>query len=145
MIGLTVKQFRTKAIINGSSDLVWQTITSSELYPRFDPNCISIEGSIKEGNYLKIRSKLSPNRVFKVKVIKLTPQELMVWQSGLPFGLFVGTRSFTVIAKDDQTTEFHMEEVFKGPLEPLFKKLIPDMTKAFDQCSQGLKKYIESR
>lgn len=140
-----MKEFRTKAIINASADMVWKTITDSSLYAQFDPNCITIKGAIEQGKYIKIRSKLSPNRVFTVKVNEMKPHERMVWQSGLPFNLFGGVRTFTVIAKDDQTTEFHMEEVFSGHLFNLFKNQLPDMNDAFRQFSQGLKKFIESR
>jgi hypothetical protein len=140
-----VKIFRTKAIINASADMVWQTITDGSLYPQFDPNCVNINGKIAQGKYIVIRSKLSPNRAFKVKVSEIKPQERMVWESGLPFNLFRGVRTFTVIAKDDQTTEFHMEEVFSGHLFNLFAKQLPDMSDAFRLFSQGLKKFIESR
>lgn len=140
-----MKEFHTKAIINASADLVWRTLTDSTLYPEFDPNCLGIEGAIKMGNSLKIRSKLSPNRVFKVTVSELKPQELMIWESGLPLNLFTGKRTFSVLAKDDQTTEFHMSEIFSGYLVGLFANKLPDMNQAFAQFSRGLKGYIESR
>lgn len=140
-----MKEFHTKAIINASADLVWKTLTNSKLYPEFDPNCLGIEGVIKTGNSLKIRSKLSPSRVFKVTVRELKPGERMIWESGLPFNLFTGRRTFTVLAKDDQTTEFHMTEIFSGYLVGFFAHKLPDMNEAFSQFSRGLKGYIESR
>ncbi len=140
-----MKEFRTKAIINASADMVWQTIVDSSLYSQFDPNCIKIDGKIELNNIIKIRSKLSPKQVFRVTVSELVPKESMVWESGLPFNLFKGVRTFTVLAKDDQTTEFHMVEVFSGHLLKLFANKLPDMNEPFRQFSQGLKRFIESR
>jgi uncharacterized protein YndB with AHSA1/START domain len=85
-----MKEFRTKAIINAPAATVWKTITDGTLFPKFDPNCISLEGAIDKGRTIKIRSKLSPKRVFTVTVSELKAPELMVWESGLPFNLFRG-------------------------------------------------------
>lgn len=42
-------------------------------------------------------------------------------------------------------TEFSMEEVFSGLLEPLISKSIPDMTDSFEQFADGLKRAAEAR
>lgn len=140
-----MREFRTKAIINASSDEVWKVITDIKSYPKFDPNCIKIEGDIAKGESILIMSKVRPNRVAKMRVSQIEPNEIMVWESGWPFNLFKSVRTFTVIAKDDQTTEFHMVETFDGHLFNLLSKTIPDMTEAFNSFSTGLKRFIESR
>lgn len=140
-----MKEFRARAIINASAPEVFKTLMNLESYPKFDPNCIKIEGEMMEEGLLKIRSKLSPNRIFKVRITTLKPHEKMVWESGLPFNLFKGVRTFTVMPKDDQTSEFEMAEVFSGPLLALFAKAIPDMTPAFLDFAKGLKRFMESR
>ena len=134
-------EFRTKIVINASAETVFNTICQAENFVLFDPNCIRIDGEIKKGNYIKAHSKLNPGRAFKVRVSELKAPESMVWEGGMPFNLFKGVRIFSVIAKDDRTTEFHMVETFSGPLLNLFKNSIPDMTEAFKQFSKGLKKY----
>ncbi len=106
---------------------------------------LSIDGIATLNSCLKIRSKLSPDRVFKVRITELKPNEKMVWESGLPLNLFKGVRTFTVTPKDDQTTEFEMVEVFSGLLSHVFGKAIPDMSNAFLDFSKGLKRFIESR
>lgn len=140
-----MKEFRTKAIINAPAAVVWQTIMDISNYPRFDPNCIKIEGVIKAGNHIKIYSKSRPNRGVRVRVTELLKDDKMVWEAGLPLNLFKGVRTFTVIAKDDYTTEFHMVEIFNGLLLGLIANVIPDMSDAFSQFSKGLKSFIESR
>lgn len=134
-----MKEYRTKAIINAPAAIVFKIITDASCHPIFDPNCIKIEGAMKQGKYLKLYSKLSPKRIAKVRVREIKPNELMVWENGLPFNLWRNVRTFTVIAKDDYTTEFHMVEVLSGPLLTWIEKWTPDLTDSFTQFSKGLK------
>lgn len=138
-------EFRTKIIINAPSETVFNVITQADNFALFDPNCIKIDGEIGLGKKLSVYSKLNPKRVFKVYVRELSSGSRMVWESSLPFNLFKGVRTFTVLAKDDHTTEFNMHEIFSGYLLFLFKNKIPDMTNAFNVLAKGLKKYIEAR
>jgi len=140
-----MKEFRARAIINAPAAAVFQTITNLEAYPKFDPNCIKIDGVMELNGRLKIQSKLSPNRIFDVTVSEFKPNEKMVWESGLPLNLFKGRRTFLVTAKDDQTSEFEMVEVFTGLLANLICKSIPDMNEAFSDFAKGLKRFIEAR
>ncbi len=138
-------EFKTKIIINAPSKIVFNIITKADNFVLFDPNCIKIDGEICLGKKLSVYSRLSPNRVFKIRVSELVPGSRMVWESALPFNLFKGVRTFTVLAKDDHTTEFSVNEIFSGHLLFLFKKAVPDMTDAFNLLAKGLKKHIESR
>lgn len=140
-----MKEFRTRAIINAPAEVVWATITNLECYPQFDPTCLKVVGKLSPKNVLKIYSKHHNNRVLKMRVSELKPLEIMVWESRLPFNLFGSVRTFHVIAKDDQTTEFQMIEIFDGRLIKFFSHKIPDLSDSFMQFSKGLKRFIESR
>ena len=59
---------------------------------------------------------VSPERTFPVTVAEFEPQRRMVWQGGLPLGLFRGVRTFTLTESAPGTTTFTMREVFSGPL-----------------------------
>ncbi len=137
-------EFRSKIIINASSDIVFNIIARADNYMLFDSSCLKIEGEIGLGKTIKIYSKLRPERAFKVRVTKLLNNQLIVWETGLPFNLFKGVRTLSVLAKDDQTSEFNIEEKFSGYLLKLFKKNIPDMTENFDNFAKSLKKHVES-
>lgn len=69
----------------------------------------------------------------------------MIWFSSWPLNLLKSTRTFSVIAKDDFTTEFHMVETISGPLLTLFPNLACDKSEEFSLFSKGLKRFIESR
>jgi hypothetical protein len=140
-----VKEFRTRAIINAPVAVVWETLTDPKSYPQFDDNCIKIDGNISEGKTIKLYLKAPIKRTLKAKVIRIKENELMRWETKLPFNILKNIRTFTLIAKDDQTTEFLMAEVFDGHFFSLFKKSIPDLSTAFASFSKGLKHFIESR
>jgi hypothetical protein len=68
----------------------------------------------------------------------------MVWSDGMPLGLFKGVRTYEVKSNGDGTSDFSMEEVFSGLMEPLISKSIPDQTDSFNQFADGLKVAAES-
>lgn len=140
-----MKKFSAKAIINAPAKVVWATIIDLNAHPEFDPNCISIEGVVTKDHWLKINHKQGRSKTRKVKITTLKPNEIMVWESKLPFNLLNNTRIFTVIAKDDQTTEFHMVENIDGLLPKVFTNIIPELDSSFSAFAKGLKRFIESR
>ena len=135
-------EFKAQARIAAPASTVWQILTDGGSWPEWDPACIRIEGTIKEGNKIKVFTKLSPKRAFPVKVAEWVPNERMVWTGGMPFGLFKGVRTFTLDEADGHT-DFVMHEVFSGPLLGLIGKSIPDMSDVFTQFAQGLKTRAE--
>jgi hypothetical protein len=140
-----MKEFRTRAIINAPAFIVWNTITTLDDYPKFDPNFIRIEGKVKNKEQLKIHYKPCSKWFFKAKVKDVRRFEIMVWEWGLPFNLFKGIRTFIVTAKDDQTTEFEMVEAYSGHLLPIFASKFAHLHDPFHEFARGLKRFIESR
>jgi ligand-binding SRPBCC domain-containing protein len=116
-MGKNMKKFHSKAIINAPAKLVWEIITKKENFPFIDPNCLNLDGIISEGQYLQVHHA---HGKYKTKVHKIEPLKLMIWQSALPLNLYKRIKMFRVIAKDDQTTEFHVSEVFQGYLASYF-------------------------
>jgi len=138
-------KFSARAIINAPAQQIFAVLKNSHNYPKFDPNCIKIEGDIALNKQLKIYSKLAPGRAFKVKVSKISNNEIMVWSSNLPLKLFLSQRTFQLIAKDDCTTQIILSEEFSGPLLWIFKKVIPNLNPAFKEFVIGLKHFVEDR
>ena len=60
----------------------------------------------------------------------------------MPFGLFTGTRTFSLAPSGDGT-RFEMREVFDGPLSSVIVKSIPDLTPSFEKFVQTLKRKAE--
>ncbi len=67
----------------------------------------------------------------------------MIWQGGMPLGLFKGVRTFSLKATGDGV-DFHLHEAFSGPMLPLIAKSLPDMSGPFEEFVQGLKARAEA-
>lgn len=129
--------------ITASPAAVWAILTDSSGYTTWDSGVTQVEGAIAPGAKIKVFSTVSPGRAFPVTVTTFEPERKMVWGSGMPLGLFKGERTFTLTPKGDGVTEFHMQEVFSGPLLPIFGRSIPDLTASFEQFADGLKARAE--
>lgn len=67
----------------------------------------------------------------------------MVWSDGMPLGLFVGRRTFTIAETGEQRCDFTMVEALTGPLAWLITKAIPDLTDSFAAFADSLKAAAE--
>ena len=59
------------------------------------------------------------SRPFTVTVTELRPREAMRWRGGLPFGLAVIERTYSLDAQDDGGTVLTVREDHTGPLAGL--------------------------
>ena len=137
-------EFKATTTINAPADTIWRIITDGPNYPEWDPGVIKIEGTIAAGEKIKAWSKLSPDRAFPVTVSEFTPNQKMVWSSGMPLGLFKGVRTFALTPQGDEIV-FTVHEVFSGLLLPLIGRSIPDMTQTFQEFVDGLKTHAEKK
>jgi hypothetical protein len=79
-----------------------------------------------------------------MRVTTYQPPRFMEWRGGLPLGLFVGRRRFSVDSHD-AGTEFRMELSMTGPLSPLILKSVGNRQPEIDNFSSALKKRAELR
>lgn len=138
-----MKEYKASTTIQASPEKIWAVLTDGASWPQWDPSCDRIEGRIAAGEKLKAFTKLSPGRAFPVKVSEFVPHQKMTWSGGMPLGLFKGVRTFTLTPRGDQV-EFTLHEVFSGPMLALIGGSIPDMTEAFQQFAEGLKRRAEA-
>lgn len=97
-----------------------------------------MDGTIHLGERITVHATISPGRAFPVKVTTLDAPHTMVWTGGMPLGLFKGVRTFTLTPRADGTTDFHMKEIFSGPMLGLIKRSMPDLTEAFQTFAADL-------
>lgn len=137
--------YSVKRSIEAGPDVIWGLLTDASAYPDWNPAVLGIEGSIADGERIKLTSIVNPDREFKLNVSDVNAPRSMVWSDGMPLGLFKGARTFSLTPQDDGTTEFFMEEVYTGLMAGMITKSIPDMTDSFNQFADGLKTAAESR
>ena len=134
-----MKTYSTSTTIHASAATVWSILTDGAAYAEWNDTVAKIEGIIASGEKIKVYASFNPDQAFPVTVSAFVPHQKMVWQSGLPLGLFKGVRTFTLSDDDDGATAFHMEEVFSGLLSPLIIPSIPDLTEPFARFAECLK------
>ncbi len=93
---------------------------------------------------MKVYPAINPKRAFPVKVTAMHAPRVMVWQGGMPLGLFSGVRTYEINGTPSGATEFAMSERFSGPLSPLIGRSIPDMQPEFEKFAAALKAKAEA-
>lgn len=130
--------------IAATAETIWAILTDGASYSEWNENMLRLEGRIAPDEQLTIYTKLAPERAFTPKVVAFTPNQKMVWQSGMPLGLFTGTRTFLLLPEGD-SVRFTLTEEFKGLMLPLFQGSIPDMNPVFQTFAQALKTRAEAQ
>jgi hypothetical protein len=140
-----MKSFAAQTSICATRDKIWSILTDAARYPDWNPTVTKVEGRIALGERISLHVTINPGRAFPVSVVTLEPPGLMVWRGGMPLGLFVGERRFTLTPKPDGIVDFAMRETFTGLLAPLIGRTLPDMQPAFDEFAAALKREAERR
>ena len=122
-------------------DRVWSHISDRDKLLEWDSMLMELDGEIKMGSQIKLRSKLSSNQQFKLKVSEFQPPNLMVWESGF-WPMFKGVRTYRLQEEKDSTL-LALEECFSGLLLPLVKKKLPDCETIFGTYVGDLKRILE--
>lgn len=137
-----MKTYTTSVEIKAPADRVWTVLTQDLQRDPTPFGIIRMDGAIAQDSKIKLRSEVDPKRAFALKVTTFEAPSKMVWRGGMPFGLFVGTRTFQ-LSEAGQTTVFRMQEVFRGALSGLIVKSIPDLTPSFETFANTLKEKAE--
>jgi hypothetical protein len=140
---MTEHAFEASATIAAPPEAVWKILIDAEAYPSWDSGVVSVDGSISEGNTITVHAAINPGRSFPVKVTDFEPPSKMKWTGGMPMGLFVGERTFTLTASGDGGTVFDMREEYHGPMTAMIWGSIPDLQPSFEQFANGLKERAE--
>ena len=123
--------------IKADASIVWALLTNASDFSRWNSTIVSIEGDIRKGEKIKLKSTLDPGRTFKLKVKESVPEEKLVWGDAL------GKRTYTLENQGDSTV-FAMTEKIGGLMFPLFANKIPPFDESFEQFTSDLKKEAES-
>lgn len=137
-----MKRFEVRRTIAAPPERVWARLTDAQGLVSGRLGVERIEGQIGPGASLKVWSEANPGRAFALRVTEFTPHSRMVWQGGLPLGLFTGVRQFS-LTRSGTGTEFHMREEFSGLLSALIEKSIPDLQPSFERFADGLRALAE--
>ncbi len=124
--------------IQADKSIIWALLTNAHDFPRWNSTVISIDGTIAQGETIKLKAKLDPKREFKLKIKEFDADNRLVW------GDAMGNRVYTLKTIGNNLTNFTMVEKIGGPLFPLFAKMIPSFDEAFEQYAKDLKNEAET-
>lgn len=124
--------------IQADPGIVWALLTNGADYPRWNSTVTALQGEIKTGETIQLKSILDEKRTFKLKVKEMQPKSRLVW------GDSMGKRVYSIEKKGEQQVRFTMAEKIGGPLFPLFAGAIPSFDETFERFAADLKKEAET-
>ncbi len=137
-------EYATATKIQAAPETVWQILTDAAGYADWNPEIIGIAGRMALHQRIKARVRLGDGAVRDVsmRVTAFEAPSRMEWTGGLPLGLFVGRRTFTVTPASGGT-EFRMHLRMSGPLAPLILKSVGDRQPEIDTFAAALRARAE--
>lgn len=137
-----MKVYEVRRTIAAPPERIWATLTDRAAIVSGGLGITRLEGEIKPGGKLKLWTEANPGRAFALRVTEFAPGKRMVWEGGMPFGLFKGVRQYNLTPQAGGT-EFHMREEFSGPMLALIGASIPDLQPSFEKFADGLRALSE--
>ena len=132
-----MKTFSVRRLLPVAPAQAWAVLTDPARLASGPTGITRLEGTIALGQRLRLWTEATGARPFALEVATLDAGRRMVWEGGLPLGLFRGVRTFTLTPREGGV-EFEMTETFSGPLSGLIGKSIPDLTPSFEKFATGL-------
>jgi hypothetical protein len=140
-----VRSFEASTRISAGPDAVWAALVDVGSWRDWDSGVDRVEGRVGLGERLTVYATMIRSRPFPVTVTELRPGEVMRWRGGLPAGLAVIDRTYSLDAQDDGGTLFTVREDHTGPLAGLLGRTTPDLNPSFRQFCAGLKARTEGQ
>ena len=125
-------------LINADATKIWNLLANSENHVQWNTTVISIEGTITQGEKIKLTSTLDSSRTFKLKVKEVIPNQKLVW------GDAMGTRVY-LLTPTENGVLFSIDEKIGGLMFPLFANKIPSFDASFEQNALDLKNAAEAK
>ena len=140
-----MRSFEAATRIDAAPDQVWTALVDVGSWRDWDSGVDRVEGKVALGERLTIYATMIRSRPFPVTVTELRPREAMRWRGGLPAGLAVIERTYSLAGQDDGSTVLTVREDHTGPLAGLLGRTTPDLNPSFRQFAEGLKALAEGR
>jgi uncharacterized protein YndB with AHSA1/START domain len=136
------RAFEATSHIAATPAEVWPVLTAVAAWPTWDSGVLDVEGTFGLGAKLTITVAANPGKAFPVKVTEIDEPVGMVFRGGMPLGLFVGERTYT-LAAEQGGTRFTMREEYTGLMAGMIVKSIPDLNSSFQQFADGLAQRVQ--
>lgn len=136
-----MRHLESETLINARSSTVWNVITDAGNLTVWDSGITAIEGEIRNGGTIRIKTAARGARTVRIRVQQL-PGEVMTWTGGLPLGLFKRIRTFT-LSPHAGLTRLRVTEELSGPLRGLHGYPDPDTDKPLNDFVSAVRTRAE--
>jgi len=141
-------EIQTKITINTSPENLWNHLTKTTDYSKWNKFITQIDGTFCRGKQIKIKLVFPDNKemIFKPTCTEFIENKEIRWVGVLWFNwIFRGEHYFILNQIDAKTTELRHGEKFSGILAHYFKKNRGDIThEAFKIMNNNLAKQFDS-
>lgn len=129
-------------LIDAPAATIWALLTDLHAQSRWNSTLASIDGTVALGERVSFRVPESPRQTFSPTVVEYDEAKSMVWR--LSVGpLLVSDRTYRLTPGPGTSTEFTLDEVFRGPVLPLVARTFPDFGRMFERTAADLKAEAE--
>ena len=129
--------------IDAPPSAVWSLLTDLGAHSKWNSTLASLEGKIALGERVSFKVPESPGQTFSPKVVVYDEPRSMVWRLNR-WPLLVSDRTYRLAPGPNGSTEFSLDEVFRGMLLPLIAKSLPDFGTMFERTAADLKAAAET-
>jgi hypothetical protein len=129
-------------LIEAPATIIWPLLTDLHAQARWNSTLASIDGKVALGERVSFRVPEAPNQTFSPTVVSYEERNSMVWRLSR-WPLLVSDRSYRLKPGPGGSTEFTLDEVFRGLLLPLIVKTFPDFGRMFERTAADLKAEAE--
>ncbi|UZX03044.1 hypothetical protein F8G81_10890 [Arthrobacter sp. CDRTa11] len=118
-----MQSFESEEPINARSSTVWDIITDAGNFTVWESGIIWIDGEVRNGALIRIRTTGGDRRTFHTRVQQM-PGQIMIWKTGLLLGLLTWTRTYS-LSPHAELTHLRVKDEFGGPLLRFASSAIP--------------------
>ncbi len=135
------KSVRHEITINASSEKIWQVLTNTSAYPKWNPTMQLVKGYIKVGNKVTYKFTQEDNNSYEVPITvkQIIPNKLLNQAGGYPFILAYNHKY--ILEPQGNTTKVIINEHYSG-IGVNFWNPKP-LEKAYEKLNKALKKQSE--
>ena len=124
--------------IAAPAEQIWGLIVDLGAHSRWNSTLTNISGDVALGSTLSFEVPQAPGQKFDPKVIEFDEPRLMRWRISR-WPLLVGERSYRLTPNADGSTEFTIDELFRGPVVPLTARSTRDFVHIVEQTAADLR------
>jgi hypothetical protein len=141
-----MKELRTEIEINAPAERVWNILTDTEKFPKWNPFVHRLKGSLVQGETLEVFLGESEKKgmTFRPKVLEVAQNRTLRWIGILLIpGLFDGEHIFEIESLGTNRVRFIQREKFNGILVRFFN--FESTQRGFEAMNRALKVRAETK